>query len=75
MRLLVDAEKCSGQGRCYSLAPELLEADDEGFVTIRGAAVEVAPRLVGAARLAADSCPEGAINIMEVPAGTDDDER
>ena len=39
MRLVVDAAKCSGHGRCYTVAPDLLEADDEGFVT--------APRLGG----------------------------
>ena len=27
---------CQGHGRCYSLAPQYLESDDEGFVTIRG---------------------------------------
>ena len=27
---------CKGHGRCYTLAPQLLESDDEGFVTIRG---------------------------------------
>jgi ferredoxin len=75
MRLTVDAGKCSGQGRCYSVAPELLEADDEGFVTIRGAAVDVVPAMTGAARLAADSCPVGAISITDVQPGADDDER
>ena len=27
---------CQGHGRCYSLAPQYLESDDEGFVTIAG---------------------------------------
>ena len=27
---------CQGHGRCYTLAPQLLDSDDEGFVTIRG---------------------------------------
>ena len=32
MRLTIDANLCSGQGRCYTLAPDLLDYDDEGFV-------------------------------------------
>ena len=27
---------CQGHGRCYTLAPQLLSSDDEGYVTISG---------------------------------------
>src|SRR5579885_2746606 len=30
MKVVIDGERCSGHGRCYSLAPEVFEADDEG---------------------------------------------
>jgi len=31
MRIKVDAEKCEGHSRCYSLAPELVDVDDLRF--------------------------------------------
>ena len=41
MKLTIDAAMCTGHGRCYTLAPDLLSYDDEGFVTERGTTVEV----------------------------------
>jgi ferredoxin len=64
MRVAVDEHLCSGQGRCYVLSPEIFSADDEGFCAQRGTAVDVAPELENRARLAVDSCPEGAIKIV-----------
>lgn len=29
--LSVDESRCTGHGRCYSVAPKLLSDDDEGF--------------------------------------------
>jgi ferredoxin len=43
MRLVVDAHKCSGHGGWYSVVPDLPEADDEGFVTARGSALDHPP--------------------------------
>ena len=63
MKLTIDAEMCTGHGRCYSLAPDLLSYDDEGFVTERGTTVEVPVGMEASARDAALSCPEGAIAI------------
>ena len=71
MRLFVDVAKCSGHGRCYSVAPDLLDADDEGFVTARGSTIDVPPTLVAAARRAAESCPEEAITVTDEPDRTD----
>ena len=65
MRLTIDAEMCTGHGRCYTLAPQLLSDDEEGFVTERGQTIEVPTGLEDAARDAAMSCPEGAITIDE----------
>jgi ferredoxin len=65
MKIRVDADVCTGHGRCYTLAPELLSSDDEGYVTIRGTAIEVPPDQADAARDAASSCPEGAITLEE----------
>jgi ferredoxin len=65
MRLRVDGNLCSGQGRCYARAPELLEPDDEGFVSIRGSSIEVPPELMDAARRAVNACPEDAISLTD----------
>jgi ferredoxin len=65
MRLRVDGHLCSGQGRCYLRAPELLESDDEGFVTIRGGSIAVPPELVDAAHRAVNACPEDAITLTD----------
>ena len=64
MRLAVDAERCTGHGRCYTVAPDLLTYDDEGYVSIRGSAIDVPDDQVAAARDAASSCPEQAIQLL-----------
>jgi len=63
MKLTIDAAMCTGHGRCYTLAPDLLSYDEEGFVTERGSTIEVPAGQEEAAREAALSCPEGAITI------------
>jgi ferredoxin len=65
MKLTVRSELCRGHGRCYSLAEDLLEDDDEGYVTARGQIIDVPPDQVDDARNAAGSCPEGAIQLLE----------
>ena len=57
MRIKVDAELCSGQGRCYTVSPELFQSDDEGFVVQRGTEFDVAAE--DEERPLACSCPEG----------------
>ena len=65
MKLRVDGDLCTGQGRCYTLSPELLEYDDEGFVTVRGSTMEVPPGMEEAAQRACNACPEEAITLLE----------
>ena len=65
MKLSVSAELCRGHGRCYSLAEDLLEDDDEGFVSVRGLIIDVPDDQVEDARNAAGSCPERAITLFE----------
>ena len=64
-KLTVDERLCSGQGRCYTLAPNLLECDDEGFVTIRGTTIAIYPHQLEDARRAVLACPEDAIVLDE----------
>ena len=62
MRIQLDREKCQGHGRCYSLAPQVFDTDDEGYAVLLVDG-EVPAELEGAAQLAADNCPEYAIEI------------
>jgi ferredoxin len=65
MHISIDADKCMGHGRCYSVAPDLLTDDEEGFVAERGRCWEVPADQVGPAQDAVDACPEGAISTQE----------
>lgn len=66
MKLTVLADRCRGHGRCYTLAPDLLEDDDdEGYVTARGQVIVVPADQVDDARNAAGSCPERAIQLLD----------
>ena len=59
----MDLERCTGHGRCYTLAPEVYEPDDEGYCVILSEAVPV--ELADKARLGARNCPEDAITVDE----------
>lgn len=63
MRIEVDPDRCTGHGRCYALAPEVYEPDDDGYCARHR--IEVPPGREGAARLGVVSCPEGAIRVVE----------
>jgi ferredoxin len=65
VKLSVDAEQCMGHGRCYTIAPELLSSDDEGYVTIRGESIDVPPDLRELAEEVEATCPEAAINLSD----------
>jgi ferredoxin len=65
VRLTVDADRCMGHGRCYSVAPDLLTYDEEGFVSIRGQTIDVPEDQIEAAREAVESCPEEAPALIE----------
>ena len=65
MKLTVDADRCMGHGRCYSVAPDLLTYDEEGFVSIRGQTIDVPEDQIEAAREAVESCPEEAPALIE----------
>ncbi len=65
MRIRIDTSLCSGHGRCYAVAPGLIEADEEGFPVLRDADAEVPADALDAARLAVASCPEDAFLLED----------
>lgn len=64
MRIEIDHERCTGHGRCYSLAPELFGCDDEGYGQVLLA--DVPEHLVDQARTAEKACPERAVMRLTV---------
>ncbi len=65
MRITLDSEKCQGHGRCYALAPDLFDSDDEGYAVLLVTTPDGAltPEQEAAAVLAAENCPEYAIVV------------
>lgn len=61
--LSVDASRCTGHGRCYSVAPTLLADDEEGFVTLRGTSRAISVDELVDAEAAVAACPERAITL------------
>jgi ferredoxin len=59
----VDTSKCTGHGRCYSVAPEVFEPDEQGTGVARRP--EIGDDLLAAARRGAAACPERAVSISE----------
>jgi ferredoxin len=64
MRVHVDPKKCQGHNRCYALAPELFDVDDEGYASEVNDGI-VPAGLEEKARRAVANCPEHAISIEE----------
>jgi ferredoxin len=60
----IDPARCQGHGRCYDLVPQLFGEDEDGYGQVHGDG-RVPAQLAEDARLAADNCPEGAIDVLE----------
>ncbi|ODU04509.1 MAG: hypothetical protein ABS81_09545 [Pseudonocardia sp. SCN 72-86] len=63
MKLQVDVSGCMGNARCYAVAPELFELNDEGYVDTE--LIDVPEGRERMARLAVESCPEQVIATTE----------
>jgi ferredoxin len=65
MKVHVDEILCTGHGRCFVLAPEVYQLDDEiGYNALRGSTIEVAEGLEDKATFGMNNCPEGAITLV-----------
>lgn len=56
-----DADACVGHGRCYLLAPDVFDEDEQGHGVVKQTSVHA--DLEKQARLAAENCPEDAISL------------
>ena len=63
MKTSIDTDRCTGHGRCYSLAPEVYDADEEGHSVVLSP--EVPAELEDSARRAAAECPERAVLLAD----------
>jgi ferredoxin len=63
MRISIDRSLCTGHGRCFSLAPEVFDCDEEGFSVLR--LETITPDLEAAAWRGAGGCPEQAITVTD----------
>ncbi len=63
MRIVLNEDACTGHGRCYSLAPDVFDADDLGHCVVL--VPEPGEDQERSARTAVASCPEDALSIEE----------
>lgn len=65
MKVKIDKELCTGNGRCAHYAPGVYELDDNGYNVRRGDEYDVVKGKEDEAREGAESCPEFAIKVIE----------
>jgi ferredoxin len=60
-RVCVDADRCEGHGRCYTLAPDVFDADEVGHavVLVENVSGDLEPQAIEAEK----NCPEAAITL------------
>ncbi|GFG64994.1 hypothetical protein MKUB_24840 [Mycobacterium kubicae] len=58
----IDKERCVGHGRCYTLAPEIFDADEAGHAVVLVA--DVSGELERQAVIGEQNCPEEAITLL-----------
>jgi len=64
MKINYDRERCQGHNRCYMLAPEIFDVDDEGYAVLKIEG-ELPAELYEKAQLCVDNCPEFAIEFSD----------
>lgn len=69
MKIIFDITRCAGHARCNSVAPDLYELNDEGYIA--GDGFEVGAGDEKRAYKGARACPERAIRTVGYPEGAD----
>ncbi len=62
MRVVIDYERCTGNGRCYALFPDLFGDDESGYGQVIGDG-SIGDDQLDEARSAVVACPEDAVAI------------
>lgn len=65
IRITVDADRCTGHGRCYVLSPSVYSPDDEGYNASKGATIDVPEDLTRDAMIGVQACPERALAVLD----------
>jgi ferredoxin len=60
-RVSVDADLCTGHGRCYTLAPRVFEPDEVGHCVVL--TEDISGELEAQAAIGEQNCPEQAITL------------
>ncbi|WBX82775.1 ferredoxin [Sphingosinicella microcystinivorans] len=63
MKIKVHHGMCQGHARCYSLAPDIFQLDDSGYILPGDIAVPAGQETL--AQRGARSCPERALEVAE----------
>jgi ferredoxin len=61
MQVRIDEARCTGHGRCYAVAPQSFDYDDDGFGIVRDRVIPAERE--EEVRRAASACPESAVAI------------
>jgi ferredoxin len=62
VKLVIDYERCTGHGRCFSLQPGLFTDDENGYGHVVGDGEVPADQMANAER-AIRACPEQSIRL------------
>lgn len=63
MKIGIDRQRCTGNARCWAIAPDLFPLDEDGYIASDG--FDVAPEDEALARRGARACPERVIAVEE----------
>ena len=63
VRITLDTDRCEGHGRCYDIAADLFQPDDEGHARLVHPAGVVPPEHETQAVAAVRNCPEQALAL------------
>jgi len=63
VKIRIDRARCTGNARCWAVAPELYPLDDEGYINSDGFDVPLGQEDL--ARRGARACPERVIEVTE----------
>jgi ferredoxin len=63
VKLVIDYDRCTGHGRCFSLQPSLFTDDENGYGQVIGDGEVSADQLENAQK-AIRACPEQSISLV-----------